>query len=78
LHGLLTRQPGAPEPPELAVAVNGVIRGTVGGYAYDESGGWQFWAFVGDVYEEGDNEVEFFEIIDGTDQEATLLPVPIA
>lgn len=61
-----------PEPPgsELLVAVNGEIAGVVGGYRPSREG-WAFDGYVGDVYREGANTVDLYEVR-GADAAATL------
>ncbi len=48
-------------PPELLVAVNGRIAGVVGGYNRSGSG-WEFVGYVADLYVDGANVVELYEV----------------
>lgn len=53
--------PSGDEPPELLVAVNGRLAGVAGGYEQHD-GRWAFEAFVGDVYRDGTNTVDLYEV----------------
>ncbi|MEJ7561317.1 MAG: sulfatase-like hydrolase/transferase [Ilumatobacteraceae bacterium] len=56
---------------ELVVAVNGRIAGVVGGYRPAVSGQWEFTGYVADLYREGANEVDLYEV-NGSGSTATL------
>ena len=60
------------EPPELLAAVNGRIAGVVGGYRAGR-GGWLFNGYVADLYRDGANEVELYEVR-GEGGDVTLHP----
>jgi hypothetical protein len=62
INGRVASVATAASPPEFAVAVNGVIRGTAGGFEPTGQGSWHFWAYVGDVYRDGPNSVVLYEI----------------
>lgn len=49
-------------PPELLVAVNGTIAGVLGGYIPDGDVRWTFIGFVADLYVEGANTVDAYEV----------------
>jgi hypothetical protein len=71
LEGAVT---GADErPPELVVAINGTIAGTIGGYraAGDD---WHFTGYMAPFFEDGANEVVAYEVRRDGDA-VTLLPV---
>jgi hypothetical protein len=65
---LLTgRFPGSPEePPEVVVAVNGTLAGTIGAYEAKE-GTWRFHGVVGPWFVDGANEVVAYEVERGAD-----------
>jgi hypothetical protein len=48
-------------PPELVVAVNGTVAGSVGGYVPDDAG-WRFTGLVGPFFVDGANTVEAYEV----------------
>jgi hypothetical protein len=48
-------------PPELVVAVNGTLAGTVGGYV-ERDAGWRFHGVVGPWFVDGENEVVAYEV----------------
>jgi len=48
-------------PPELVVAVNGTLAGTLGGYQAD-GGAWRFTGYVGPLFRDGTNEVVAYEV----------------
>lgn len=53
---------GPAEPTaELVAAINGRIAGVVGGYR-PAGGGWAFNGYVADLYRQGSNDVELFEV----------------
>ena len=60
------------EPPELLAAVNGRIAGVVGGYRADAER-WLFTGYVADLYRDGANEVELYEVR-GVGDAVTLHP----
>ena len=62
----------AAEPPELLAAVNGRIAGVVGGYR-PGADGWSFTGYVADLYRDGDNDVELYEVR-GDGSSVTLHP----
>jgi hypothetical protein len=48
-------------PPELVVAVNGTLAGTLGGYLADGDA-WRFTGYVGPLFKDGRNEIEAYEV----------------
>jgi hypothetical protein len=62
---------GGEPASELVVAVNGRIAGVVGGYRPAVSGEWEFTGYVADLYLEGANEVDLYEV-NGSGSTATL------
>lgn len=48
-------------PPELVVAVNGTLAGTLGGYVADGDA-WRFTGYVGPLYRDGRNDVVAYEV----------------
>jgi Sulfatase len=48
-------------PPELVVAVNGTLAGTLGGYLADGDA-WRFTGYVGPLFRDGRNEVVAYEV----------------
>jgi hypothetical protein len=60
LTGTVTSDGGDP-PPELAVAVNGAVAGSVGGYLPDGEA-WRFLGLLGPFFVDGANTVEAFEV----------------
>jgi hypothetical protein len=63
----------ADEPPELLVAVNGVLAGVVGGYVADGAD-WTFIGYLADLYRDGSNDVAIYEASRDGDT-VTLHPV---
>jgi hypothetical protein len=59
LEGELTGSDG--RPPELVVAVNGTLAGTLGGYLADGDA-WRFTGYVGPLFEDGSNDVVAYEV----------------
>ena len=57
-------------PPELVVAVNGTLAGTLGGYLPDGDA-WRFTGYVGPLFQDGRNRVEAYEV-ERTGGEVTL------
>jgi len=49
------------EPPELVVALNGTLAGTIGGYSPDEDG-WAFHGFMAPFFRDGPNEVVAYQV----------------
>jgi len=60
-------------PPELVVAVNGTLAGTLGGYLADGDS-WSFTGFVAPFFEDGRNEVVAYEV-ERTGGTVTLHPL---
>jgi Sulfatase len=48
-------------PPELVVAINGTLAGTLGGYLADGDA-WRFTGYVGPLFRDGRNEVVAYEV----------------
>jgi Sulfatase len=48
-------------PPELVVAVNGTLAGTLGGYVADGDA-WRFTGYVGPLFKDGRNELVAYEV----------------
>jgi hypothetical protein len=63
----------AARPPELLVAVNGTLAGTIGGYL-PADGGWRFTGYIAPLFEDGRNEVVAYQVERGGG-EVTLRPV---
>lgn len=63
----------ADRPPELVVAVNGTLAGTIGGYL-PADGGWRFTGYIAPLFEDGRNEVVAYQVERGGG-EVTLHPV---
>jgi hypothetical protein len=61
LTGTVTAPDGSPDPPELVAAINGTVAGVVGGYR-PEGDRWTFVGFVADLYVDGNNDVELYEV----------------
>jgi Sulfatase len=60
-------------PPELVVAVNGTLAGTLGGYLANGDA-WRFTGYVGPLFEDGRNEVVAYEV-QRADGAVTLHPL---
>jgi Sulfatase len=60
-------------PPELVVAVNGTLAGTLGGYLANGDA-WRFTGYVGPLFEDGRNEVVAYEV-QRADSAVTLHPL---
>jgi hypothetical protein len=71
LEGEVTGADG--RPPELVVAVNGTLAGTLGGYRRDGDA-WRFTGYVGPLFQDGRNKVEAYEV-ERTGGEVTLHPL---
>jgi hypothetical protein len=54
---------GEDPPPELVVAVNGTVAGSVGGYVPDGAA-WRFLGLLGPFFTDGANTVEAYEVED--------------
>jgi hypothetical protein len=52
---------GDERPPELVVAVNGTVAGTLGGYLA-EGNSWRFTGYVAPLFRDGHNEVVAYEV----------------
>ncbi len=52
---------GTGTPPDLVASVNGTIAGVVGGYR-PRGDGWRFVGYVADLYRDGHNDVELWEV----------------
>jgi hypothetical protein len=63
----------ADRPPELVVAVNGSLAGTIGGYLPVE-GGWRFTGYIAPFFEDGRNEVVAYQV-ERAGGDVTLHPV---
>jgi hypothetical protein len=61
-------------PPELVVAVNGTLAGTLGGYLADGDA-WRFTGYVGPVFRDGNNEVVAYEVERAGGGAVTLHPL---
>ena len=61
-------------PPELVVAVNGTLAGTLGGYLADGDA-WRFTGYVGPWFKDGRNEVVAYEVERGGGGALTLHPL---
>ncbi len=59
MEGQVTGSDG--RPPELVVAVNGTLAGTLGGYLADGDA-WRFTGYVAPLFEDGRNEVVAYEV----------------
>jgi hypothetical protein len=59
LRGAVTGSEAA--PPELAVALNGTVSGTIGGYRPD-GGRWLFSGLMANYFVEGANEVVAYQV----------------
>ncbi len=57
------RTPDGSRPPELVVAVNGTIGGSIGGYS-QTSDGWRFGTVLGPYLVDGANEITAYEVDD--------------
>jgi hypothetical protein len=64
---------GVGRPPELVVAVNGTLAGTLGGYLADGDS-WSFTGYVAPFFEDGRNEVVAYEV-ERTGGTVTLHPL---
>jgi hypothetical protein len=53
--------PGDERPPELVVAVNGTIAGTIGGYTRGDAS-WRFGSVLGPYLRDGANEIVAYEV----------------
>lgn len=60
-------------PPELVVAVNGTIAGTIGGYLPSDDG-WRFSGYIAPFFEDGHNDVVAYEV-ERTGDTITLHPL---
>jgi hypothetical protein len=56
-----TVEGGSSRPPELVVAVNGTLAGTIGGYLPDGDA-WQFTGYIAPFFRDGRNEVVAYEV----------------
>ena len=72
LDGVVTGN-GGDEPPELLAAVNGRLAGVVGGFRR-VGDGWSFTGYVADLYRDGANTVELYEV-EGEGVDVTLHPL---
>lgn len=61
LTGSVTTPDGA-RPPEIVVAVNGTVGGTIGGFVPAE-GGWRFASVLGPFLRTGSNDIQAFEVV---------------
>ena len=52
---------GDERPPELVVAVNGTVAGTLGGYLAEDKS-WRFTGYVAPLFRDGHNEVVAYEV----------------
>jgi hypothetical protein len=59
MEGTVTGSAG--RPPELVVAVNGTLAGTIGGYR-PVDGGWHFTGYIAPFFEDGRNEVVAYQV----------------
>ncbi|MGH9112073.1 MAG: sulfatase-like hydrolase/transferase [Acidimicrobiales bacterium] len=64
---------GDERPPELVVAVNGTLAGTLGGYLPDGKS-WRFTGYVAPLFRDGRNEVVAYEV-ERTGKRMTLHPL---
>lgn len=53
---------GSDEPPEMLVAVNGTVAGSMGGYAESDGGSRRYFALLGPYFVDGANTVEAYEV----------------
>ena len=64
--------PDGDPPPELVVAVNGVLAGVVGGYQTSPGrGDWDFATILAPFFRDGSNTLRAYEV-DGTATEPVL------
>jgi hypothetical protein len=61
-------------PPELVVAVNGILAGTLGGYMADGDA-WRFTGYAGPLFRDGNNEVVAYEVERAGGGAVTLHPL---
>ena len=54
--------PDGARPPEIVVAVNGTVGGTIGGFVPAE-GGWRFASVLGPFLRTGSNDIQAFEVV---------------
>jgi Sulfatase len=62
LRGVVTAPGADPPAGDLVVALDGVISGTIGGYAPAEGEGWSFSGVLGPEVEDGAREVVAYEV----------------
>lgn len=62
LAGWVSSDDPSSEPPQVVVALNGHIAGTVPGYRTVEDEGWRFDVYLSDFFVDGVNEVDAFEV----------------
>jgi hypothetical protein len=53
---------GDDEPPEVLVAVNGTVAGSMGAFSASDGGGRTFFALLGPFFVDGANTVEAYEV----------------
>jgi hypothetical protein len=64
----------AERPPELVVAVNGTLAGTIGGYLRGDDGAWTLTSHLAPVFDEGVNRLVGYQV-ERTDGGITLHPL---